>query len=135
MTSAIVHYFTSWTNYREFCRQKYPIIPEGRSVLFYENCALAHINFAKTNHLVVEGYPHRIFKDFDDLELSKFISETCLKWAAKIILSAGFVFYILGIKLNESTVPWFVATFNLILSIPYLYDPTIRVGGDYIAYI
>jgi len=31
--------------------------------------------------------------------------------------------------------PWAVAIFNLILSAPYLYDPTIRVGGDYIAYI
>jgi len=67
-TSAIVHYFSSWTSYQDFCKEKHSTIPEGKSVLFYENCALAHINYA--NSKIIEGYPHRIFRDFEDMDLS-----------------------------------------------------------------
>mgnify|MGYP006893261898 CR=1 FL=1 len=129
-TSAIVHYFTNYIPYLKMCKEIYPTLPEGKSVLFYENCALAHINSAS----IKEEYPHRIYGDFEDMNRSKLIDQI-LEWTSHGILATGLCLQAVKYELGESQITIALVLSNILLSVPYLFDPTIRVGGDYIAYI
>lgn len=41
----LTHYYSSYTFHKDYCKKKYPNYRDGTGTkMFYDNCALAHIN-------------------------------------------------------------------------------------------
>ena len=114
-TDTVIHYFTSYTTYLDYCHQIYPEKPFANStVLFYDNCATAYLNHHK-NLTHIPSYP--IYGDLTKIEESKQI-KTALNFAGYAILGLGCILNQLKIELSQSTMTYILLPLTVFMSIP-----------------
>ena len=115
---------------KDYCREVYPQPPAGSSPLFYDNCALAHVN--EKGH--VDPIPYAMYGTFEHQENSRTIRRYHRN-AADMLMAAGAILNLLSIKLERKHVLAFLFVANMLLSICELFEITMRYGIDYNAYI
>lgn len=122
-------YFSSWAYMKDWCREHHPV-PQEASPLFYDNCALAHVN-EKANP---QWIPHISFWDLNDFGFSTTFRHYEFM-IADYLLKLGVFLYAFGILLPRSVVLVFAFWTNLGIASMYTFEYTQRYGIDYIAYL
>ena len=115
---------------KDYCHEVYPEPPPGSSSLFYDNCALAHVN-EKGN---VDPIPYAMYYKFEDQEQSRTI-RAYHRNTADLLMVAGVTMNVLGFKIHKKNFLIFLFVGNMLLSICELFEITMRYGIDYNAYI
>jgi len=129
-TSTTVYYFTSYTYMKEYCHEVYPEPPPGSSALFYDNCALAHVN--EKGH--VDPIPFAMYGKFENQENSETI-RTYHRNTADLLMVAGVTMNLLGFKIQRRNFLILIFVGNMLLSICEIFEISMRYGIDYNAYI
>lgn len=115
---------------RDYCHEVYPEPPSNSTSLFYDNCALAHVN-EKGN---VDPIPYAMYGSFENQEQSKLI-RTYHRNFSDMLMVAGVVMYLFSINIKRGYFLWFIFIMNMLLSICELFEIVMRYGVDYNAYI
>ena len=50
LQSIMVHYYASFTHYKDFCRELFSNKDEGHTAIFHEKCALALLEMKEDDH-------------------------------------------------------------------------------------
>jgi hypothetical protein len=121
-------YFSSWAYVKDWCYEHHP--NHKGSPLFYDHCALAHVN-EKANPMWV---PQITWWDLNDFNWSRKFREYEFK-LADCLLYLGVILNVTGVLIPRNVMVVFTFWMNLGMASMYTFDYTHRYGIDYIAYL
>ena len=130
LPSQAVFYFTSYTYMKDYCHEVYPEPPSNATALFYDNCALAHVNEKGS----IDPIPHAMYGSFENQETSRTI-RTYHRNASDLLMLTGIVLHLLSKRIDRTYFLWFIFITNMLMSVCELFEIVMRYGMDYNAYI
>ena len=134
LLNRVYHFYSTYFYMKEWCNQNFKDkIFHGDfkgGDLFFDNCALAHIN----EHALTDGLPHRVWWDLNDYDLSHMIRKYEFR-ISDFLLGLGLILNVLGINIYRKYVVYSTFWINLALAAIYTFEYTRRFGVDFAAYM
>lgn len=128
MPVTIYWYFSSWAYMKDWCIKHHP--NKNGSPLFYDHCALAHVN-EKANPMWV---PTITWWDLNSFDWSRNFRKNEFR-LADCFMALGVILNLTGVQIPRNVMVVLVFWINLGMASMYTFDYTHRYGIDYIAYL
>lgn len=127
------YFFTTWHYMKEICKDMKPAYERGNATaLYYDNCALAHINFARSDD--INPKPHSVYNDHSDMTASKDLEDKLIN-VHDCIKLLGLVLYLMNFEVGFNKLVFILAIVNMGLCYFQLTEVSLEPGVDYIAYL